>query len=383
MATSMDLAVSDFPLGVFEDGNMLSGKPHKFETMIKDVQAHGLDSVMFTNNFVQRDASLLSVSDRLGANIYMMPAGDLYRNWWPDTFPADIETARSVAKPIVEQWSSHPSLKGYVLIDEPRYSQKEKVALLAQAFHELDPARPAMPILIGINRVGPIFEAAQPAVLLINVYPAGYDNAPCDFTLTGMGYRHLDFVRYTRLVTQDKPAETPLWMILQTHQFADAENSWLRTPLPAEVRMQHWLAIGEGATGIFWFIYSSQQSWIGLSDNPALYTEIAALARRTQPLRALLPGLHKVEDRFIITGKHDPYISTLASREGTRTFAVAVNRDCQRSQALAISAPGHDGWLRDVESSQIYRQGTPVVFRPGDGRLFELVTPSFLPIILP
>src|SRR5512138_3529666 len=72
-----------FPIGVFEDGNMLAGKTALFEAMLKDLHRHGLDSVMFTNNKVSRDARLLDVSDRLGFNVFMLPAFDLGAGWWP------------------------------------------------------------------------------------------------------------------------------------------------------------------------------------------------------------------------------------------------------------------------------------------------------------
>jgi hypothetical protein len=191
--------------------------------------------------------------------------------------------------------------------------------------------------------------------------------------LTGFGYADLDFAGYTRLVAKTKPAATPLWMILQTHSFGTGGALSLRAPSAAEVRMQHWLAIGEGATGIFWFIYSSQQGWLGLVDNPPLYQEVAALAQRVKPLRSLLLSLHKGEDRFTIAGGTNPYISTLTSSDGKQSYAVAVNRDCQAPQKLTINSPLLKGRLRDLESGQIYAQGQPIMLQPGDGRIFEIV----------
>ena len=51
--------------------------------VLRDLQAHGLESVMFTNNRVAVHAPLLAVSDRLGVGVYLMPAWDLDREWWP------------------------------------------------------------------------------------------------------------------------------------------------------------------------------------------------------------------------------------------------------------------------------------------------------------
>jgi hypothetical protein len=360
---------SAFPIGVFEDGNMLAGKTALFEAMLKDLRRHGLDSVMFTNNKVSRDARLLGVSDRLGFNVFMLPAFDLAAGWWPADVPARIETARAVARPIVKQLGSHPSLKGYLVKDEPGRSELSKVALMTQALRELDPARTVTPILVGTDRVGPIFAAAQPGVMLIDVYPIGYENAACDFRMTGFGYQALDFVSYIRLVTRDKPAATPLWVILQTHSFL----TQLREPSIAEVRAQHWMAIGEGAKGIFWFIYGSQQGRTGLADNPPLFGEVAALARRVALLRSTLLPLLKAVDRFTISGEQQPYVSTLTSANHARLFVVAVNRDCERRQMLTIGAPSLKGRLRDLETSRTYALGSAIEFRPGDGKIFEFV----------
>ena len=363
-------AGSFFPIGVFEDANLLDGDTARFETMIGDLQSHGLDTIMFTNNAADRDAPLLAVSDKLDFGVFMLPAHDLVRDWWRVDVPENSATAQRVAAPIVRQLSRHPSLKGYIVADEPRLESLNKVMLMTQALHQFDRARPALPILTGIDRVGPIFAAAQPEVLLIDVYPVGTNNPICDFTMTDFGYDNLDFVGYVRQVTRNKPAETPLWMILQTHSFMKS----LRAPTPTEVRAQQWLAIGEGATGIFWFVYSSQQGWVGLADNPALYQEVSALARRVGPLREVLLRTRKVADTFTIAGGKNPYVSTLASLDGAKSYVVAVNRDCERTQQLSIGSPVFKvGRLKDLESSQTYALGSPILFQPGDGRIFEYI----------
>lgn len=371
---------SFFPLGVFEDGNMIGGNTAKFETMLKDLRAHGLDTVLFVNNTVARDEPLLGVADRLGFNVFMMPNGDLNETWWPDQVPATIATARSIAKLIVTAWGKHPSLKGYIVIDEPFLDATQKVALMTQALREADPKRPVLINLIGLNRVGPIFAAAKPDVMQIDVYPAAKDNPPCDFTMNGFAYPQHDFVSYIRTVTATRPITAPLWIILQTHSF-DAGIHSLRTPLPSEVRMQQWLALGEGATGIYWFVYSTQQSWIGLADNKPLYDEVAALARRVSPLRGLLLGLHRIDNRFTVAGNNTPYLSTLTDASDTKSYAVIVNKDCQKAQNLTIRSTTVGGRLRDLESGRIYALGQTIPFQPGDGRIFANVKVMHVPLV--
>ena len=360
-----------FPIGVFEDGNIIGGNATKFEAMLKDLKAHGIDTVLFVNNTARRDEPLLTVADKYAFNIFMMPNGDLNDTWWADDIPADIITARGLAKPIVALWSKHSSFKGYLIRDEPSLGERQKVALMTQAFREADPTRPVLMTLIGLNRVGPIFAAAKPDVMQIDVYPIAADNPSCDFTMNGFGYPQHDFVSYTRAATATKPSGTPLWIILQTHGF-DVTGAALRTPLPTEVRMQQWLALGEGATGIYWFVYSTQQSWIGLADNKPLYNEVSALARRVGPLRNILLGLHRIDTRFTVTGNNAPYVSTLTDASGSNSYAVVVNKDCQKAQNLVIQSSIAGGHLRDLESGTIYALGQPIAFQPGDGRIFAM-----------
>ncbi|HLO17969.1 MAG TPA: hypothetical protein VK206_24275 [Anaerolineales bacterium] len=359
-----------FYLGMLEDSNLLGGNTEEFRAMIGDLQSRGLDTVMFSNNDSQQDEPLLNISDELNFNVFMIPTADLNINWWPSEVPANLETALTVADPIVNRWKSHPSLKGYLTKDEPGIDELEKVSLIGEAFRMLDPSRPVMPILIGVNRVAPIFNASQPEVMLIDVYPFGAQNDLCDLAMTGFGYPDLDFVDYVSTVTKDKPASVPLWIILQTHNFLDQ----LREPIATEVREEQWLAIGEGAKSIFWFTYSSQQGWRGLRDNPELYAEVTSLTQRILPLRDTLLGLQKTDDLFTIsgTGNYEPYASTLSSADN-RHFVVAVNKDCQSDQQLTIQAPGLEGQLRDLETDTIYNLDSPISFLPGDGKIFELI----------
>ncbi len=368
--------VDSFPMGVFEDANILDGSRSAFEAMAKDLLSRGFDSILFTNNALDRDGPFLDVSDRLGIGVLFAPTWELDRAWWPPRVPATMDAARAAIDPIVKSLQSHRSLKGYSIADEPTLPMAQKLGLATQAFHDLDPSRPVMPTLVGVERVGMIFEASRPDVLLIDVYPFGRDNAIGDFRMTGFGYPDLDFVSYVRLVAGDKPKDLPLWMILQGHDYRSGGRFALRVPTPAEARAEYWLAVGEGATGIFWFIYSSQRSWTGLVDNQPLFREVSALARRLSPLRATLLALRRGDDRFTVSAAGKPYVSTLVSYDGSRRYAVVVNRDCERYQNLAINAPGLQGQLQDLETSLIHPLGTSIPFAPGDGKIFELIAPG-------
>ncbi len=368
--------VDFFPLGVFEDANVLRGDRAAFEAMARDLLSRGFDSIFFTNNALDRDRSLLDLADQLGIGLFVAPAWELDRTWWPSHVPATMEAASAAIRPIVDQLRAHRSVKGYSIADEPTLPMMQKLSLATRAFRVLDPDRPAMPTLVGVDRVGPLLQSAQPDVLLIDVYPFGRDNAIGDFRMTGFGYADLDLVSYVRLVARDKPTNTPLWMILQAHDYRTAGRFALRTPTAAEVRAENWLALGEGATGIFWFIYSSERSWTGLKDNQTLFHEVSLLARRVSGLRDVLLNTRRGADRFTSSPSARSYVRTLLSGDGSRSFALVVNRDCERSQKLTIDAPGFSGKLHDLETDQLYPIGATLSFAPGDGRIFELIGPG-------
>ncbi|MCL4535449.1 MAG: carbohydrate binding domain-containing protein [Bacteroidetes bacterium] len=364
-----------FPLGIFEDGNMTYGVVSDFQAMINNAKAHGLDSVLFTNNSATRDEPMLSVSDSLNFNVFFAPHYELDRNWWPSSVAATLDNARSAIYPLVDLVKGHASVKGYNVADEPTNDLQDKVVLAVQAFKERAPGNAISPVLIGINRGDVIDAAANPSPMLIDVYPIGYANPACDYTMTGFGYTNLDFSGYVRAMTKNKPADTPLWIILQTHNFGTDPLYSLRQPSVPEVRAQNWMAIGEGATGIFWFIYSSEQGWTGLKDNPTLFQEVASLANRVAPLRGTLLGLRRTSDQFSVSGGPNPYISTLTSKDGTKTYAVVVNKgSCASDQSLSVSSTsGLQGQLRDLETNQVYALDSPIAFPPGDGKIFEFV----------
>jgi hypothetical protein len=342
--------------GVFEDSGMVGG-PSEFDAMITDLRLHHLESVMFTNGFLRYELPLADVSDARNFPVYsswMM--GELNEQWWNLAETPDIGTARQVIGPMVDKLKVHPSIRGYNLLDDATPDRNELMRLAVQVFRERDPNHPASPMLVPRDVGRQVFDYVQPDAFLTYDYPIGPNATPCAW---GAGF--IDDLRYT---TATKPSSVPLWLVLQTHQKAwGPAATTLRAPSAEEVRLQNWIAVGEGARGIWWFIYSSQQGWIGLRDQPLLYAEVGDLAQRTMAL----PQLTKEADQ--IFGGPD-YVSTMTDSNGAR-YAIAANMSCAaRDVKLTSSLSGH---LLDVESGETFAFGQPIPFRGGDGRIFEVV----------
>lgn len=359
-----------FPIGVFETGGLMGDTT----TMINDLKAHNLDSVMFNNIGINSADAILNVSDSLNFNTVVSFDSTLWNTWWPDTVPATIANAESAIGPLVDKVKNHPSLRGYNVVDEPGLNMKDKLSLAIQVFKNHDSVHPAAPVLIDQNIIPTLFDYSNPDTMLLDVYPVSARSVPCDMRING----GLDIVEYIRRASATRPANKPLWFILQTHSVGDGTQDWhLRTPLPQEVRMQNWLALGEGGTGIFWFIYSTStdptQNWIGLKDNPALYTEVSDLARRTASFKAIFLNAHKVADQITADPNSPTYTSTLASNDGTKNYVIAVNRSCADT-TLTLKPYSVSGQLKDLENGQIYSLNNPIPFRAGDGKLFEILS---------
>ncbi len=242
-----------------------------------------------------------------------------------------------------------------------------------------------MPIIIPGNEQ--VLAAAQPDAILTYVYPVLVGQAPCDFFTDDQADQD-DVVSWIRHLSQLNGRGVPIYVVLQGHGVSTKASSLgllprqLRQPTPEEIREQFWLAVGEGAGGVFWFIYSTQQFWIGLRDNPPLLAEVTDLGARARDITDVLAAVHKTDDAFSVVAlqsvdqpiarSQQPYISTLSSVDGTM-YALVVNHSCDPQPVAVTNAPAA-GELRDVETGETFGLGSSIELRGGDGRLLELVT---------
>jgi hypothetical protein len=333
------------------------GGPGAMDAMITDLRAHNLSSVMFTNGSLREADALADVSDARDFPVYASWAmGELNEQWWNLASTQNIATARQLIGPMVDQLKVHPSIRGYNLLDDATPDKNELMRLAVQVFRERDPGRPASPMMVANDLGRQVFDYVRPDAFLTYNYPVGATSTPCSW---GLGFA--DAIRYT---TQNKPSSVPLWLVLQTHKWMSGPVATnIRYPTVEEVRLQNWIAVGEGAQGIWWFIYSSQQGWVGLHDQPVLYAEVADNARRT----TALPRFTKQAD--LVSAGRD-YASTMTDSNSAR-YVVAANTSCAARNVTLTSTLA--GRLLDVESGQTFAFGEPIPFRGGDGRIFRVV----------
>ncbi|AEB12535.1 hypothetical protein [Marinithermus hydrothermalis] len=384
-----------FPLGVYDHAGVTG-----IEEMVPDLLGRGLDTVMFVHN-TPAHAGWWDYTDAMGIRVVYGP--ELWDAWFSmEASPElSLEEAKRLLGPHVESVRGHPSVVGYSLADEPpldsftlgRDVGVEKLRLMVEAAGELDPGRVRTAVLVAPNTVNRFIRGAGLDVVTLDVYPFAEGNGPCDDTLRGFGLPEgWDFVHYVRYVLNNPGVErVPVWFILQGHSFSGpgAGRFALRVPLVEEMRMEAWLAVGEGAKGLIWFFYSpeirgedSVIRGLRFEGHAAQYGEVTELARRFGVLRGVLMGLEKrvvgygedevvYEEWFEAVGGSRPYASTLMERDGGRVFVVVVNRDCEAREMRVLGLGGRGGMLRDVETGRVVGLGEGFVLRGGDGVLFE------------
>jgi hypothetical protein len=360
-----------FLMGVFASTVALDGATG-MKRMVQMLQARKLNAAII--QMQSKDKELFRIAEGAGIKLLFAPAYELDRNWWGEgekTFPDTPEQARKAAEEIVAGVKNEKSLLGYVLYDEPGAELRSRVCKITQAFRQADPERAVTGVFIGTDEGRrSLVRECQPNVVLIDVYPFTRSSRPGDFSMQGF-FSALDFVDYIRTYSRLLEGR-PLWVLLQTHS-TDWEGYKLREPSRAELRAMNWMALGEGADGIFYFHWSSFQTWRGLGDNPELLEEVGDFSERIQPIKGLLVGLERVSNEFFPQVR-DPryYVSTLRRGNSQEEYVVVVNRDVQRSQDIAVTSP-RTVRLRDMLSGRVYNLGEAIRLGPGDGRIFRVV----------
>lgn len=304
-----------FTMGPYDDLNVHDATT--FTAMLDDMPTFGADGVTLTNGNTTDLEMFLTIADVRGVPVDGAPLNELNANSAADLTPLAGKLRR------------HRSLRSYFpLRDEPPASDASAIAGWVSSLRTIDPRRPSGVMLIGTERVQTIYDAAQPGVLPIDVYPCGLGRSEMDFTMSGFGYPNLDMESYVKLVTQSKRPTTPLWITLQAHGLAAVD---LRSPTIPEIRRQFWEAIGLGTNDIRWFPYTSQQGWTGIKDNPAVKAELLALSANLTPaVRSALRGQVRCGDEWAGTNGVKVYTTASLNADGTALgdwrYVTVVNR---------------------------------------------------------
>lgn len=351
--------------GVFSDSPLSVSDPPAF---FSGIAAIGLDSAIFTNGSTGRADTLATEADKRGTPVFIGSLEELAAN--P---AADIPT-------IVKALWRHKSLMAHYVIDEPATTDLTNIMTWVNAYRAADPAREAFPVLIGTDRVDPIYSGAGLKLLVIDVYPFGTANASMDTTMSGFGYA-FDMASYIQQVTINRDVLQPLYVILQTH----GGGVGLRLPTPAELNLEFWIATSLGANGVFWFIWDTEDFWAGLDNavgdpnglRPAL---LALSGELTADVRAVLRDTVPAVNEWTATSGAVVRTLTIpdSSRQaGPKRYVVVYNPTTSTiSTGLApISGPPRNLTNLRTGTTQAGVATNNYSLAPGHGLLFQ-TTPA-------
>ncbi len=413
-----------FPVGVFVD-NGVPDTAAETRAMLHDpvngLKAIGLTDICYTNTQPYSHEQVQGLVGLIGSEIaggevsvVVAPFGrthptdpntGLYSvEWYLTAYSPSFHTdaaADVLADRILDppfDYDIKPALIGYNLRDDTTHvgSISTMVRTMTRAFQRRDTFGRAVTAVLGTESA--IAEVAVDTdVALFSLYPCGEyangdDTAEGDFhrstysTVPDLGGGGGDWVDKIRSFVDDAPEGLRFWLALQNHQTTGGTvGTLLRYPTAREMRAQVWIAVGEGATGLYWFTWNdkSDNEWEGLqNENRAdLRTVASELSHRLTPaIRARLLTARRVTDAFTATGGGstgypvnypNAYVSTLYDADAGVSYCVVCNHSTSTAN-VTINSGSLAGYLVNLETGDRLNLGGTVSLPALDGTIYRL-----------
>ena len=272
--------------------------------------------------------------------------------------------AREVIQSYINAFDKYKSLYGYYVIDEPMVEDIKGIELVNGIFAELDPKRSVYACLIGHKRAKPIIRSVRLATYLIDIYPlhgikSMWGRTP-EGDLSKSGWEKGSFGE----VVSDYYGEakgTPLWVVVQAFghpEGFDAGKFTWREPTLGEIKLQVYEAIANGAKGIIFFVYQTEQNWIGLVDDKGKRTskfeEVAQVSRFLNQNGAFLSEADRLETKIV---KDEIRGTFFESAKGEKRMFI-LNKNL-KSNVCGILSFDKDKPLRSVRITEIAGKSGP------------------------
>ena len=295
----------------------------------------------------------------------------------------------------------------FYLDDEPRWTEKDESLGYV---NEIIKAHTGKSGVVAFNQTRRDFmqhfvDTVAPSEFLVDFYPFRLDVPALDQADYEAGLQSaLDscVTWYGTAREVAKGAGIPLWAVVQAHDWPRG----LRNPTPEEIRVQVNLALAHGATGIFYFMYSSHLNDNRVADFQGLvdgnyritpkWTKVQSLNRMLQDLDDTLLRLTSdavfagdAPASFVqrLSDPADFHLGTFTHADGDR-YLMVVNRRCRPSDPprwvtimlnpSRLNGLNYSYLVEDLHSGEMVATSNglsasfSVSLAPGEGRLFRL-----------
>ena len=291
--------------------------------------------------------------------------------------------------------------------DEPRWTEKDESVAYVNEFIK---ARTGKSGVAAFNQTRRDFmqhfvDTVAPSEFLVDFYPFRLDVPTLDQAGYEAGLQSaLDscVTWYGTAREVAREAGLPLWAVVQAHDWPRG----LRDPTPEEIRVQVHLALAHGATGIFYFMYSSHLNDNQVADIQGLvdgnygitpkWTEVQSLNATLQDLDdtllrltsdAVFAGDAPVSFVQRLSDPVDFHLGTFTHADGS-PYLMVVNRRCRPGDPprwvtiflnpSRLQGLNHSYLVEDLHSGEMVATSNglsasfSVYLAPGEGRLFRL-----------
>jgi hypothetical protein len=367
---------------IHEDSNPADVAKH-FEPIFQQMQSMRMNTVLAVNvNAASAQLAVLNMAQRYHLKV-ILDDKPLYSDIESQVMKL-LETDPTAAKklvedtfaPVINNVKNHPALLAYSLHDEPYVKEAPGYSLVYDLIRKLDPKHPATGYLCRASWAGDaesvrvrdnmkkFVDAVHAQVLFNDLYPI---RVPASDSARFMN-------RYVESLDDDvrQAGGRPLWIAAQT--IGNYKNI-LRFPTPAEIRVQAYLSMAHGATGIMYYTYNGgDASLLDEHGNPT--PNLVVLGQVSEALSRLAPVMLTLQ-RVKIVGEFPGYLDVqgFTNKHG-KHFVMAVNKDVNAAHSVNLALPGRDVHrvvnVRSEKVLSLRQQAVNLDLAPGDGVLLQL-----------
>ncbi len=276
-------------------------------------------------------------------------------------YPAARKGDDALNRWVARTLSAHRGLAGFYTADERPAEVIPKVFRQHRALSEAAPGTLTYAVLgNGWEEQAPLWRDALD-VMGLDPYPLTRPR----------GQNHLALVgEWTRLGQEAVQRSRPLWMVIQYFPLTSAAG-W---PTREELRAMSWMAIVEGARGLFYWSFGTKGlAWV--KDPREREQRWQDLVQVTKEIKALEPVL-LAEDTAVLAGEPGEAVRALGKRgpDGARYLFAYNTRNAPTSVTWTLGEPARAVEDLDGGASPALGEGTrmPVQFGPYEVKRFRL-----------